>query len=237
MNTKQLNQIESHVAGHDLLTTAPEAAGIKSLPGKVTAYGKKIDAILKLVDLQTRSSATIAQREVSFDDMYDVTLTNTGIALSYADEKEIPGLADQMRKVPSNFAKARLAMRVRLAQQLYDAVLAIVPDLVDYGLTAGTMTDWQKKIDAAAKAVPAVRAATADKKAVTADLKVAVQKAGQMERNQIHPLLLPLKKSNPEFYGRYAARRQVLDRPGVRSKPDTGTPVPPDGGTPVPTAT
>jgi len=237
MNTRQLNKIESHVATHDLLTTAPEAAGIKSLPGKVTAYGENIGAILKLVDLQTRRTADIAQREVSFGDMYDVTLTNTGIALSYADEKEIPGLADQMRMVPSNFAKARLAIRVRLAQQLHDAVLPIVPDLVDYGLTAETMTDWQKKIDAAAAALPAVRAATADKKAATADLNAAVRKADRLERNQIRPLVLPLKKGNPEFYGRYVARRQVLDRPGVRSKPGTGTPVPPDGGTPVPTAT
>ena len=229
MTAKQMHKMESHRVRHELLSTAPEIAGIKSLAGKVASYGRQLDVIDQLVDVQSQRSAAIAQRDAALQTMIDTTLEINGVALSYADENEIPGLAGQVRVFPTDFLKTRLMLRVRLAQQLFEVVQPIVPQLAEFGVTAETMTDWQAKIDAAEAAMPVFRGLVADKKAATADLVAAIRKADRLEKNQIYPLLLPLKQSNPEFYRRYAARRIVIDRPATRPAAEVtgGTPVAP----------
>ena len=234
MNKIQYNKIGSHRARLAFLQNAPETKGLVPLTARVLAYAKKLEEADTLADIQGgRAKAALARRDAALNTMIGASVTVAGLVLSYAAEQGLAELAEESRLKPGDFERVRLQQRVRLAQRLHDVVLPLLPQLADAGVTVEILTDLQKKIDAAAKALPDNRGSTADKKAATAQLVVTVRELDTMEEDQIHSLLLPFQTSNPEFYRRYAARRQVLDLPGTHSKEDTGTPVPPDNGTPV----
>ncbi len=220
MNTRQKNKVQSHKTRIHFLKTAPEIAQIKGLPAKLEAYGRKISRLDTLTVIQNERTRTAAARDASHDEMRETSLMISGVALSYADEKEVPGLAEQVKLSPNDFAQARLDDRVQLAQQLHAAVLPLVPELVEYGITDESMDDFRATIDRAAAALPLTRAAEADRRVATREINVAIRGLDELEKNQILPLLLPLKKSHPEVYQRYLVCREVLDRPGARAGGD-----------------
>jgi len=234
MNKTQYNKIGSHQVRLEFLQKATETRGIVPLTGKLLVYAKKLETTTTLADIQGGNArAAIVLRNVAMKAMIDAGVVVAALVMSYAAENEMVDLIEETRLQEGDFTRVRLQQRIRLAQRLHDVVLPLLPALVDYGVTAETLTDLQKKIDAAGKSLPAKRGSVADRKAATAQLVVAVRELDAIEATQIHPLLKPFEISNPEFYQRYEARRQVLDLPGTRSKENTGTPVPPDGGTPV----
>jgi len=223
MNARQKNKMQSHNTRLQMLKTAPEIALIKGMPAKVAAYGRKIAAVGALETIQTERTRLKGVRDACYVEMRDATLAVAGVAMSHAEEKEIPGLADQVRVIPSDFAQARWADRVKIAQQVHAAVLPLVSELVDYDLTAETMEQLGTTIDTAKDALAPLRMAAVDKRAATEEIDVAIRKLDTMEKKQILPLLEPLKKSNPEIYRRYLISRQVLARSGSRAGAGTET--------------
>jgi len=234
MTKKQYNKIASHRARLAFLQNAPETHGIGPLTGKLLVYAQKLDAIDAVADVQggNRKAARL-RRDGAFDAMTSAALAVAGLVLSYAAEKGLLDLIEEASLTAGAFRRVRLQQRVRMAQRLHDVVSALLPQLLAYGVTADRLTDMQAKIDAAADALPTNRGTVADKKAATAQLPAMVRELDLLEKLQINPLLLPLLESNPEFYLRYAARRDVLNYPGTRSKDDDGTAVPPADVVPV----
>lgn len=223
MNARQKNKMQSHNTRLQALKTAPEIALIKGMPAKVAAYGRKIDAVGALETIQTERTRLKGVRDARYVEMRDATLAVAGVAMSHAEEKEIPGLADQVRVIPSDFVQARWADRMKIAQQVHAAVLPFVPELVGYGMTEETLGDLGTKIDTAKEALAPLRMAAVGKSAATAEIDVAIRKLDTMEKKQILPLLEPLKKSNPEVYRRYLIARRVFAGPGSRSDAGTDT--------------
>jgi len=226
MKTDQVKKIAMYRAVDALLANAPETNAIVALPATRALFLAKLDELDALIATQQRPlGATIAERNQALEQMVDATLALAGVALSYADQKNLHALAIQARVSEGDFRRARLDQRVRMAQQLYAAVSPFAGQLADFGVTPALLDDLQKKIDAAAAGLPAARGMSVDKKAATIQLAAAIRATDAMLENQIDPLLVPLRKTSPQFYERYQVAREVVGRPGARQidTPETPT--------------
>lgn len=139
------------------------------------------------------------------------------MALSYAEETKLPLLANKVRVRPSAFRVVRPEQRVQLAQMIHDAVVPVVAQLADHGVTAATLTSLQAAVDAAQRVLSAPREATVSRRAATEQLRDAFRAVDAVVENHFEPLLFPLKETHPEFYRRYKAARMIVDRTGGRS--------------------
>ena len=201
------------------LGNAAETNGIAAFAAKFALYEARLAELRAIGARQdTRVSASLVEREVKLDSAILAALTVGGIALSYADQQGDKVLADKVRVRPNDFRRLRLSRRVHLAQQIHDVVAPVVPQLADHGVTREVLLDLQTKIDAAGVGVGAPRAATVSRKAATAQLVDAFKAMNGMIENHFDPLLLPLKQTHPEFYRRYLAARQVVNRPGTQHR-------------------
>ncbi len=222
MKTIQVERLESYRARYAWLVAAPEIAGRTALARQIAAYGEQLAVVDQLIAEQRRYlPAEHARRDAIFGEMVHAALVVAGIVESYASEHAVPGLRDQVRLVPSDFALARFDDRVTLAQQLHDAVLPFVPELSGYDLTPEVMADLQAKIRAAAHALPTLRGVIISKQVATVGLAAALQRLCQLERERILPLLFPLQKSEPGFYRRYQLFREVSHRRRTRAAGET----------------
>jgi hypothetical protein len=74
-----------------------------------------------------------------------------------------------------------------------------------------------------------------DKKAATEQLVAAFSDIDALLVEQIDRLLLPLRKTAPEFYARYRSMRMIVNAPGTRS--DQATTPPATNATTAPAVT
>ncbi len=154
----------------------------------------------------------VEDRDARLAELIDQTLELVGFAVSYAREHGLHDLEEKVTVSPSDFHNLRLTRRAGLAQQVHDAVVPIVAQLVSYGVTAETLTAHQTAIDVATAAVSEPRATVTAKRTATAAMVKAFADADALLETHIDPLLFPLRKTQLEFYAEYRARREVVAR-------------------------
>lgn len=238
MNTTQVKKIAMYRAVEALLRNATETNGLAALAATWPLFVARLDEVHRLIAVQERPlGPSLAERNRALHELEDATLALAGIALSYADQRRLDALAINMGVTEGDFRRARLDQRIRMAQHAHDAVMPHVAQLADFGVTTATLENLQRKIDTAATMLPAARGTSVDKKAATMQLAAAIRAMDAALQKQIDPLLLPLRKTHPQFYERYQVAREVVGRPGVRGTAPTpvekiaaALPVAPAGG-------
>jgi hypothetical protein len=201
------------------LLKSPEApiGGIPALPGKLTALTNKVAEITALSATQSQpTKGAVTNRDQLIEDTAHAALVIAGAVLSYADEKKLPELAAKVRIKRSDFTQGRKEAAIQLAQQVHEAATVVVGDLADYGVNGAALTDLQSRIATTTEALSRPRSTVTAKKAATGQLPVAFKEADALLENQIDPLLVPLRKTHPEFYAEYKAARIIVDRRGGR---------------------
>ena len=215
MTAKQQNKLTSYRSLRALLQSTTETGGIASLPARLTAFIAliaTIDDLDRLQNLPIRGK--VGDRDKSLLAAIHAALELAGYAYSYARENGLHDLAEKVNVSEADFRRLRLTRRPGLAQQVHDAVAPIVAQLASYNADAGALPALQGKIDAAVAALAEPRVTVTQKKAATQAMATAFADADDLLETHIDPLLFPLQKSNPEFYLRYRAAREVLDAPG-----------------------
>ena len=217
MNSRQKNKFNAYVTTEAFLTDNPVTSEVPAFPASFTAFQTELNALRPLLLTQAKPlSAAIADRNDALKAAEAAGLAVAGIALSYAHANKLNSLADRVLLRPGDFTGVRLTQRVQLVQQLHDAVLPVVPQLADRGVTAATMDDLKAKLAAAQAALSTPRQTTAEKAAATERLRAAFRAVDAVLTRQLDPVLLPLRDTHPEFYARYKRVRAVVDRPGSR---------------------
>ena len=62
------------------------------------------------------------------------------------------------------------------------------------------------------------RRVLSDRKVATAEIEALTQQIDALLQDEIDPLLLPLRRTNPTLWLRYQEARAVFDYPGVRRR-------------------
>lgn len=199
-----------------LLQVATETSGIAALPARLTAFVTAIATIDELDRAQNMPiRGKVEDRDARLEELIDQTLELAGFAVSYAREHGLHDLEEKVTVSPADFRNLRLTRRPGLAQQVHDALVPIVAQLAPYGVTAETLAAHQAAIDVATTAVTEPRATVTAKRTATETMAKAFAEADALLETHIDPLLFPLRKTQPEFYAEYRARREVVARSGA----------------------
>lgn len=221
-----------------LLQVATETSGIAALPARLTAFVNQIATIDELDRAQNiPTHGKVGDRDARLQELIDQTLELAGYAVSYARQHGLRDLEETVTVSSADFRRLRLTRRPGLAQQVYDAIAPIVAQLAPYGVTAETLAAHQAAIDLAKAAVTEPRATVTAKRTATETMAKAFAEADDMLESHIDPLVFPLRKTHPEFYAEYRARREVVARSGATTSP-AETPAQPasaNNDTPAPT--
>lgn len=238
MNTYQENKLAMARAVRAVCQGSTATAGIKAFPAAFAAFNARLDSI----EAHARRQAAplrpkLDERRQQETEMIDAALVIAAAVSTYADQAGLKPLAAQVRVTTGDFNRARPPLRVRLAQQICDAVRPLTAQLADHGVSAVALDALQEKIDAAQSALPVPRQFTAEKKASTAEIVTQMKGLHAILRNQLDPLMLTLRKPNPAFYNEYRAARQILNLPGVRVRATTPADAPAASSIATPAAT
>lgn len=95
--------------------------------------------------------------------------------------------------------------------------------MADYGIAATTVTEWQDALNAYVAILEAPREAINAKHLNTMGLKELFTETTKLFKEQLNPLMVPFKTSDPELYAGYLQACKVIDRKGPG-----GSTVPPD---------
>lgn len=229
MNAPSNNKLAMYRAVLALLESSPAPlSGIPALAAKVTLLSGYIAEILQLANTQALpTSGSIADRDKLLADTAHAVQVIAGAVLSYADENQMGELAARVRVRASDF-NGRKEKQLQLATQVHDAAADVVGELADYGVTAAALAALQTQIAGASAALSRPRGTMAARKAATQQMPAVFRKADALLENQIDPLLLPLRKTHPEFYAKYKAARIIIDRRGGHdeAEPEAGPTAP-----------
>lgn len=229
MNKWQLVQWSRNDAVGSLLRNSPETASIPGWPAKLVLFDSAMNNLRAVAARQAQPVSTSKlRRDIALDEAVQTALKLSGIALSYAEENKLPLLANRVRLRPSAFNVVRPLQRVQLAQMVHDTLAPIVAQLADHGVTPAVLEAFQQQIDEAAAALPAPRDARVQRRAATEELREALRRVNSVLENHFDPLLLPLKRTHPEFYRRYRAARMIVNYPtrGVAGAEPAEAPAP-----------
>jgi hypothetical protein len=230
MNTHQHNKLDAYKAVEALLTSAPEIANVPGLPGKVAVLSAKTGEIDSLAQTQTQPiQASTTKRDKLLEEMTEMTLDIAGFITTVAREQNLPELAELVI-IGAGYRRMRRAHRLIIAQRVADAAQTVLPHLGSYGVTADTLASLREKIQVAGAGLTIPRSTTVVKKAATTKLAALFAEVDILLREQIDPLVFPLRKTQVEFYARYRAARSIVDRRGPRrgsrEEASTSAPVP-----------
>lgn len=230
MNTYQHNKLDAYNAVEALLTSTPEIANVPGLPAKVAVLSSKTGEINSLAQTQTQPlQASTTKRDKLLKEMTEMTLDIAGYIKTVAREQNLPELAELV-VIGAGYQRMRRAHRVIIAQRVADAAQTVLSHLGSYGVTADTLASLRAKIQIAGSGLTIPRSTTVVKKAATTKLAALFAEVDILLREQIDPLIFPLRKTEIEFYARYSAARSIVDRRGprrgTREEASTSAPVP-----------
>jgi len=86
--------------------------------------------------------------------------------------------------------------------------------LIDYGITAALITQWQQAMSDFDTLNASPRSAIVSRKTSTAQLGILFKNTQKLLRDTIDPLVLPLKITHPVIYAQYVSSRIIIDRKG-----------------------
>jgi hypothetical protein len=171
----------------------------------------------------------------------ELTFNILGIARAWAVADNNPTLAEEFKVTESGLEKIKDDTIAAYCTHRFILVNNNVAAMADYGITPVLLTTWQDAITDYETAVVSPREAINIRSTHTANLKAMFDETDSLLKNNIDPVMLAFKTTDPILYDGYKKARIVIDRRG----PGSGTTPPPatdgslsgqiiDGGTLTP---
>jgi hypothetical protein len=219
MNAKQTNRLASYTATEALLKANPDIANVPELPGKVAAFSEKIAEINRLAKTQTQPvQARTTERDQMLEEMTDATLELAGYVRSAARTLKRPQLAQSVQVGAASFRRARRSHRMWFAQRVHDAAAGVLENLAPFGVTAEKLAAFQARIQVAGARVNMPRETVAEKRGATEQLQRPFADLDAFVRDELDPLVFPMRKTDPEWFSTYRAALAIVDRRGPRRR-------------------
>ena len=174
---------------------------------------------------QSANIKGVAQNKTNLrTNLNELTFNILGIARAWALAENNPTLAEEFKVTESGLEKIKDDTIAAYCTHRYDLVNANVVAMADYGLTPALMTTWQGAITDYENAVASPREALNTRSSHTGNLKTVIDDTLKLLKDNIDPVMLNFKTTDPELYNGYKQARIVIDRKG----PGSGTgPTPP----------
>ena len=218
MKTRQTNKLDAYHATLAALDDRPVTAQVPGLAAKIEALRARIGEIHELAQLQTQPiRAGTARRDTVFQALSDRVLEMAGVVMIAGRDRELVDVVATVRFPPSALRRGRRERRIWLARRVLETAQTVLPDLVDYGVTAESLAGFEALIEQARACMHLPRATVAEKSAATTLLAEAFRRMDAFLADEMDRLVFFLRE-HAEFYARYRASREVVHRRGGRSR-------------------
>ncbi len=220
MNKSQLNGFAMYLAVQAfLLNSAAALAAITVLAAKITKLSALIDRFRELSRVQSELlKGKTAVRQETLDQTIDLALEVAGAVFSYSKDAQLTELGAQVNIPRWTLQRLRQSERTAAAQNIHDTAATVITQLAPYGVTPEGLAELQTSINETNHAVNEPRRVLSDRKVATAEIAALKRQIDALLEEEIDPLLLPLRRTNPVLWTRYQEAREVFDTPGVRHR-------------------
>lgn len=216
MTDEQSNQLDMLLVLQDFYTA--NQITIDTIPvlalnfPKVTA---RIAAINSNVAGQSANIKGVAQNKTNLRaNLNGLTFNILTIARAWAVADNNSVLAEEFYVTESGLEKIKDDTIAAYCTHRYDLVNANIAAMADYGLTPVLMTTWQDAITDYAANVASPREAINTRSTYTENLKTIFDDTLKLLKENIDPVMLIFKTSDPKLYKQYTKARIVIDRKG-----------------------
>ncbi len=186
-----------------------------------TALEKQITAIDDLDFQQSRGLAgVLAVRDAAFLALAEETVRVAALARGAARQHGRQGLVEDVRLRARDLSVARFDDRLKVCENVAKAVRAELPNLADSAITEPVVAALEARVADAANMLLLPRDVVGAKRAATAGLLVAFRETNRLLKTEIDPLMTAYARTDPVYYERYLAARDIVDRPATRTTED-----------------
>lgn len=196
---------------------------IDAVPARVVAFDKlddNITAINTRIAGQSANTTGVAQDKTAIRTaLDDVTSAILSPAKAWAISINNNTLAVEFDYPISTIQK----IKDDTMQGFCDHRIALITEnlgaLADFGIIAANVTEWQDALDAYVAVLETPREAINSKHLHTASLRTLFSNTQILFRDQLDPLMVVFKTSDPELHAAYLQARIIIDRKGARPQP------------------
>lgn len=185
-----------------------------------TQLGTNITAINTQIAGQSSDTTGVAQDKTALRNTLDnITAVTLASAKAWAIAANNNTLAAEFDYAPSDIQR----IKDDTMQGFCDHRIALINDniaaLADYGIDATAITAWQDALNAYVAVLESPREAINTRHLHTQTLKTLFSSTGNLFKDQLDPLMMVFKLSDPQLYEAYKQARIVIDRGGTRTTP------------------
>ena len=182
---------------------------------------KQITVIDDLDFQQSRALAgVLVVRDAALLALAEETVRVAALARGAARQRGRPGLVEDVRLRARDLSVARFDDRLKVCENVAKAVRAELPNLADSAITEPVIAALEARVADATKMLLLPRDVVGAKRAATAGLVGAFRETNRLLKTEIDPLMTAYAKTDPVYYERYRAARDIVDRPATRSTED-----------------
>ncbi|MCF8277141.1 MAG: carboxypeptidase-like regulatory domain-containing protein [Flavobacteriales bacterium] len=226
MTDSQSNRLDMYIIVNNFyLANQPD---IDAVPARTTAFGQlqsNIVAINKQIGSQSTNTSGVAQDKTALRDTLD-NMTNSvlqpckawAIAIgnnTLAAEFDYP--ISEIQKIKDDIMQGFCEYRIGL-------VSANLVAMADYGIDPTIVTSWQDALNVYVAVLESPREAVNARHLHTETLKDLISQTQELLTQQLDPLMIPFRSTNPELYNAYKQARIIINRKGSSGKPITPKP-------------
>ena len=204
------NMFESVASTMNSFDTVWAANGVIS--AIVTNLQSGLSALLGGQQNQTAGSKGVTQTKSQARTILEGTamaVASAGKAYAVSDNNLV--LKETCSLTASGLDKAKDVDLIAICQNLYDAVNPFAASLAPYGATSTSLSALQTAITTFTALTGKPASAIAAVSAATEGIEIEVKAIKTLLNEQLDPLMMQFKTSNPAFYNQYMASRVIHD--------------------------
>jgi hypothetical protein len=202
---------------------------IDAVAARTTAFAQlkaNIDLINKEIGLQSTNTTGVAQDKSALRDALDeITATTLASAKAWAKAIGNNTLAAEFDYSLSDIQRIKDDTMQGFCEYRIGLVNDNLVALADYGIDATTVTAWQDALNAYTPVLESPRQAINNRVLHTQNLKTIFTDTGKLFTEQLDPLMMVFKSTDPNIYSAYKQARIVIDRKGPGGGTDPNPPV------------
>ena len=216
MTDSQSNRLDMYLVVNDFYSD--NQVVIDAVPARATAFGQlgtNITTINTLIAGQSTNTTGVAKDKSELRATLDnIAATTMASAKAWALSEDNNTLAQEFNYALSEVQK----IKDDTIQGFCDHRIGLINDnlaaMADFGIDTASVTAWQDALDAYVAVIESPREAINARHLNTVGLKDIFSETSELFNEQLDPLMMVFKLSDPDLYAAYKQARIIIDRKG-----------------------
>lgn len=171
-----------------------------------------VDSIITTDNRRLKNAKSVkGNKESDQDALAQQALAITSVIRSYASFKKDKALNESMRFTRKELFYGQDNLLTQCCSLILEKVKELADELANFGITPTLIDQYEKLMESYSESVHAPRMSIAERKEAGQQVIMLLKESELVFKEQIDPLVLLLKESNPSFYYQYQIRRKVIN--------------------------